>query len=548
MMRFATGGKVWFGIACMIVGWFAFSLTACGADSGTDSAIIVVAHSDDSPASESSSFTGSAASVSSKDSFNPDDYGPCNKTREGRYLDYQYSVVTDEMHRIYEIRHQYYLCKKGKWEGNHSIPDVADIIFIASESFPKCNDDNEGLVESLVVSTQAVYRAPLFSYTNYYRCEQGDWILRDVLATCDIAGKVDGDTCIRSGMKLDDGSMSYAPTTYFYAEDGTWKDFTCPAAMTEKCDSENIGRYEKAIWGNDTYRDTIYCKCDFLGWGEVVKNSYDRFVIESSFDPNEFRACDKTLEIDGRYIRKEYDKTCKYLRYGENCDSVSESVYYKCENGKWSIDSDMVYGFDAPDSIWIPSIADVGERFLFDFLKCNVGNEGAVDSLLNPDSKLGAYDYYRCEQGSWTQRNQSVTCDTAGVSVGDTCKKAPFAGASMEMYIYAGNGIWEESSKFHSALPSKTCTTEEEDSYMTLIDTIITVGATPAYETSYYHCETNEWKRVDCLAPEAACTSDAEGKIDSTKGLLPLEARTQEVNSMTCHFTCNAGKWNRTDN
>jgi hypothetical protein len=535
-------------IACLAVCGLAFFLIACDNVSSDASAITVAAGSSDFSASESSSSTEFAVSSSSKKIFNPDEYGSCNKAREGRYLDYEYSVVTDEMHGIYETRHQYYLCKKGKWEDNHSISDAADIIFIASESFPKCNDDNEGLVDSFVVSTRTVYRAPLFSYTNYYRCEQGDWILRDVLATCDIAGKVDGDTCIRSGMKLDDGSMSYAPTTYFYAGDGTWNALTCPAAMTEKCDSENIGRYEKAIWGNDTYRDTIYCKCDFAGWESVEKYSYDRFAVENSFDPNEFRACDKTLEIDGKYIRKEYDKTCKYLRYGENCDSVSESVYYKCENGKWSIVSDMVYGYDAPDSIWIPSIADVGERFLYDFLKCNVGNEGAVDSLLNPDSKLGAYDYYRCEQGSWTQRSQSLTCDTAGVSVGDTCKKAPYAGASMEMYIYAGNGVWEESSKFHSALPSKTCTIEEENSYVTLVDTIIKVGATPAYETSYYHCETNEWKRVDCLAPEAACTSDAEGKIDSTKGLLPLEARTQEVNSMTCHFTCNAGKWNRTDN
>lgn len=548
MAQYARKYKIWFGMACMAFCGLAFSLTACDHSSGDASAIAISADSDDSSAQESSSsIMGQAVSSSSKDAFDPDDYGPCNKTREGRYLVYEYSVVTDAWHGIYETNYQYFLCKDGKWK-NAEMSDDADFIFIAPESFQKCNVDNEGLVDSIFVSRQAAYRAPIFSYTNYYRCEQGDWISRSVEVTCDAAGKAEGDTCIRSGWISNDGSMSFAPTTYFYAEDGTWKDFTCPAAMTEKCDSENIGRYEKAIWGNDTYRDTIYCKCDFLGWGEVVKSSYDRFVIESSFDPNEFRACDKTLEIDGRYIRKEYDKICKYLRYGENCDSVSESVYYKCENGKWSIDPDMVYGYDASDSIWIPSIADVGERFLFDFLKCNADHEGVVDSLLNPDSKLGAYDYYRCEQGSWTQRNQSVTCDTAGVSVGDTCKKAPFAGASMEMYIYAGNGIWEESSKFHSALPSKTCTTEEEDSYVTLIDTIITVGASPAYETSYYHCESKEWLRVDCLAPETACTKDAEGKIDSTKGLLPLDARTQEANTVTCHFACKQGKWKRADN
>lgn len=117
----------------------------------------------------------------------------------------------------------------------------------------------------------------------------------------------------------------------------------------------------------------------------------------------------------------------------------------------------------------------------------------------------------------------------------------------MEMYIYAGNGVWEEISKFHSALQSKICTVEEEDSYVTLVDTVVKVGASPAYETSYYHCESNEWKRVDCPAPETACTDSIEGKVESTKGLLPLESRTQDVITMTCHFKCTAGKWKRND-
>ena len=62
---------------------------------------------------------------------------------------------------------------------------------------------------------------------------------------------------------------------------------------------------------------------------------------------------------------------------------------------------------------------------------------------------------------------------------------------------------------------------------------------------AYFKCENGEWKRVDCLAPEAACTNSVEGKIDSTKGLLPLESRTQDVNTMTCRFTCSSGKWTR---
>jgi hypothetical protein len=148
-------------IACLAVCGLAFFLIACDNVSSDASAITVAAGSSDFSASESSSSTEFAVSSSSKKIFNPDEYGSCNKAREGRYLDYEYSVVTDEMHGIYETRHQYYLCKKGKWEDNHSISDAADIIFIASESFPKCNDDNEGLVDSFVVSTQTVYRAPV---------------------------------------------------------------------------------------------------------------------------------------------------------------------------------------------------------------------------------------------------------------------------------------------------------------------------------------------------------------------------------------------------
>lgn len=91
----------------------------------------------------------------------------------------------------------------------------------------------------------------------------------------------------------------------------------------------------------------------------------------------------------------------------------------------------------------------------------------------------------------------------------------------------------------------KDCSAENEDSYVTQVDTVVKMGASPAYETSYYHCESSEWKRVDCLAPEAACTNSVEGKIDSTRGLLPLESRTQDVNTMTCRFTCSSGKWTR---
>ena len=83
---------------------------------------------------------------------------------------------------------------------------------------------------------------------------------------------------------------------------------------------------------------------------------------------------------------------------------------------------------------------------------CNAENEGRVLSLWAGNAKYGGMSYYRCQKDSWVKGDISLTCDTAGVAVGDTCRKTGMTGsfrASMPyppsgyVFAYAGDGVWK---------------------------------------------------------------------------------------------------------
>ena len=86
--------------------------------------------------------------------------------------------------------------------------------------------------------------------------------------------------------------------------------------------------------------------------------------------------------------------------------------------------------------------------------ECNAENEGKVETLWLGNEKYGGNSYYRCKRGSWVEGDISLTCDTAGVQVGDTCTKYPklgiFAamnsmpGSNAMKFIYKGNGVWKK--------------------------------------------------------------------------------------------------------
>lgn len=82
---------------------------------------------------------------------------------------------------------------------------------------------------------------------------------------------------------------------------------------------------------------------------------------------------------------------------------------------------------------------------------CNAKNDGRVLSLWNGNLKYGYMTHYKCQKDSWVKGDISLTCDTAGVAVGDTCVKQYSinifqAGmnptGTVVSFVYAGNGVW----------------------------------------------------------------------------------------------------------
>ena len=82
--------------------------------------------------------------------------------------------------------------------------------------------------------------------------------------------------------------------------------------------------------------------------------------------------------------------------------------------------------------------------------KCDAESEGVLDSSWSENNpKYGKMMYYRCESGSWVERDQWVTCDMEGVAKGDTCRKFEHKGffyqyAKERVFVYEGDGTWKE--------------------------------------------------------------------------------------------------------
>ena len=82
---------------------------------------------------------------------------------------------------------------------------------------------------------------------------------------------------------------------------------------------------------------------------------------------------------------------------------------------------------------------------------CNAKNDGRVLSLWSGNPKYGYMTYYKCQKDSWVKGDISLTCDTAGVAVGDTCVKQYSinifqAGmnptGTVVSFVYKGDGVW----------------------------------------------------------------------------------------------------------
>ena len=82
---------------------------------------------------------------------------------------------------------------------------------------------------------------------------------------------------------------------------------------------------------------------------------------------------------------------------------------------------------------------------------CNEENNGRVLSLWNGNPKYGYMTHYKCQKDSWVKGDISLTCDTAGVAVGDTCVKqysiniflaGMYPTGAVVSFVYQGDGIW----------------------------------------------------------------------------------------------------------
>ena len=132
-------------------------------------------------------------------------------------------------------------------------------------------------------------------------------------------------------------------------------------------------------------------------------------------------------------------------------------------------------------------------------VECTAKNEGEVNVVWEGNAKYGGYTYSRCEKGLWVRGDIRLTCDTAGVQVGDLCHKTgtvnafrasmPDFGPPEYVFVYAGDGVWMEVQDYFEM--TKKCTAENEGDKEKFV-----VGKGADVITSYYACSNGEWTKI----------------------------------------------------
>ena len=193
----------------------------------------------------------------------------------------------------------------------------------------------------------------------------------------------------------------------------------------------------------------------------------------------------------------------------EGSPSSGYAVRYLCENGTWVLDS------QGPLEWKDPSLPGA---------KCTSENDGSVEIGQWGNPKYGySYTYYKCEQGSWKEVEPWVACDTAGVTVGDTCKKVSdetgffsygHGGEIVEVvFIYAGNGVWEYANP--SLDPKDTCSfPDRECAYSNEFEIDSSLTSLKSSRTCYALCHDKAWQTLDAfdVPVYASCGAPEVGK------------------------------------
>ena len=155
--------------------------------------------------------------------------------------------------------------------------------------------------------------------------------------------------------------------------------------------------------------------------------------------------------------------------------------------------------------------------------KCDAENEGKVETKWIGNAKYGGNSYFRCEKGSWVKGDISLTCDTAGVQVGDICTKGPKLGIYAAMYsipgsntlrfIYKGDGVWKEFDPEKNMVADieklgKQCTAETKGD-----KGILEYGHGENSVVVFYGCDGVAWRSIN---PDAYYCTNANSVVGDT--------------------------------
>ena len=208
-------------------------------------------------------------------------------------------------------------------------------------------------------------------------------------------------------------------------------------------------------------------------------------------------------------------------------DSTESSVFqdsaFKCSENGWIP--------DPSNEAYSRSIAE----------KCSLENEGEIKAVWEGNPKYGYINFCRCKGGLWVSEDIRLTCDTAGVQVGDLCRRTRVVGTfaagmgvegGVEFFVYAGNGIWEDYDPktkiikkctenndgdivwlYFDEIPSKRDTIWYEDVAWNIFD------ETPGRkDTVLYECHNGEWTNIkitgynlDDITPSCLSENPVEG-------------------------------------
>ncbi len=155
---------------------------------------------------------------------------------------------------------------------------------------------------------------------------------------------------------------------------------------------------------------------------------------------------------------------------------------------------------------------------------CNDENEGKVETVWVGNSKYGYETFHKCQNGSWVQGDISLTCDTAGVQVGDLCRKTGktnlfFAAGGLSpserVFAYAGDGVWEECDGLTKI--TKECSAENVGDKEKIV-----YGRDDNTLSMYYQCSSDGWTEIDeptfynctdSVSVSGTCSIEIDGKM-----------------------------------